>query len=316
MALIKEIFLIWIAVCFILPPSVAIGKLKVLVIPKNTRYDFWKTVGAGAKKAGQDLDLNLMFRGPYEEDSQDTQIALIHNGIRQRVDAIVLAPTHQAKLIPAVKKAVEQGIKVVVIDSAMDGNYHSTFIASDNYRAGQKAAEYMRDRVNGPGELLMLRFVQGNLSTDNREKGFFDAIAAAPDLKIVKDPYVGVSLGSAYRVILPLLGKFPNITGVFAPCESATMATIQALRQNHLEGKITAIGFDFNEDIQKGLMDRVLHGTIVQQPYKMGYLGVKTADEILHGRSVSPRIYLETILVTRENLNAPEIRKILYPAQN
>jgi len=293
-------------------PRVIAGQFNILVIPKNTRYDYWKRVGSGAEAAGRVFDLNIMFRGPYEEDRYDSQVTIIEMGIRKKVDAIVLAPSHRDKMTPAVGRAVEQGIKVVVIDSAMAGNAHSSFIASDNYRAGREAALYLQSLVKGKGKILMLRFVKGNVSTDTREKGFYDTISSfGPDLTVLGDPYVGVSLGSVYRITLPLLKANPDIAGIFAPSESSSMAIIQALRKNNLAGRIKVVGFDFNREIQENIMAGELHGTMVQQPWEMGFAGVKTAHELLENKPVPEIVFTKTFLVTRENINTPEVQKLI-----
>ncbi|WDP89496.1 MAG: substrate-binding domain-containing protein [Desulfobacter sp.] len=295
-------------------PALPAGTYDILVIPKNTRYGYWKKVGAGAEAAGREFDLDILFRGPYEEDQIESQLDLIRMGIRKPVDAIVLAPVHGEKMTQTVGRAVERGIKVVVIDSAMSGNFHSSFIASDNYAAGRQAAQYMHSILKAQGRIMMLRLARKNASTESRENGFYNTVNAfGTDLNVVADPYVGVSLGSAYRTILPLLKGDCAIEGIFAPNESSVMAVMKAVQKYSLSDKIKVVGFDFNPEIEAGLRSGQLHGVIVQQPWKMGYLGVKTAFDLLRNTPVPKKIVTKTILVTRKNIDRPEIQGILSP---
>ena len=73
-------------------------RLTVAVIPKGTIHEFWKTVHAGAEKAGREIDVEILWKGPLKEDDRDAQISVVENIITRQVDGIILAPLDDAAL--------------------------------------------------------------------------------------------------------------------------------------------------------------------------------------------------------------------------
>jgi len=279
---------------------------QIAVIPKGTRHVFWQTVHAGAMQAARDLDVTVQWRGPSEDDDHRAQIRFVERAIRSGVDGIVLAPNHRLLLVDAVRKATEQGIKVVIIDSDLNGNYHLSFVGTDNYHGGAMAARRLARVLGGKGNVMLLRYFKGNSSTDLREQGFVDTLKKeAPAITITADDYVGASLGEAYHNSARLLAQHPEIDGIFAPNESSTSGVLLALTKAFPErlGKIKVVGFDSNQELLKSLEENRIQGLIVQQPYQIGYLGVKTMVEALQGQEIPHRIVTDILLVTPENLD-------------
>ncbi|MDJ0781796.1 MAG: substrate-binding domain-containing protein [Desulfosarcinaceae bacterium] len=283
---------------------------KVLVIPKGTETVFWRHVAAGARQAGRELDITVTYRGPQSEDQHAAQIQIIQFGIRQSYDAIVLAPNHVDAAGPALKAAVAQGVKVVLIDSNMNHHYHACFIESNNLKAGHKAADEVAARLAGEGGVALVRFQENHASTYERASGFLERLRSRhPQIVLTADERGGVSVGSAYHAVLALLTRFPEVDAIFAVNESTTMGTLKALRERNLLGKVRFVGFDFNAAIEAAIRKGEMNATIVQNPFQMGYLGVTTAHALIQGRSVPAKIFTETDLVTTENVHTAAIVK-------
>ena len=155
------------------------GKLRIAVIPKGTTHVFWKSIHAGAVKAEQELKalgVEVIWKGPLKEDDRESQIKVMEGFTTRGVDGIVLAPLDDAALRRPVRDAVRNGIPVVIIDSGLKSEDYVSFVATDNYIGGRKAAEHLAKLLGGKGKVVMLRYLEGSASTMNREQGFLDVL--------------------------------------------------------------------------------------------------------------------------------------------
>jgi len=294
--------------------STVFADVKVLVIPKGTKAVFWKTVVKGALTAGNDLDIKVTCRGPATEKQYDAQIKIIEFGIEQEYDAIVLAPSHVDQACKSLKKAVDNGIQVVLIDSNMDCRHHKSLVESYNYRAGQMAANHLSLLLKNSGNIVLARHIENHASTHEREQGFLDTIQSLnPKLKIIADPYIGASLGNAYHSMLKIIDQFSSIDAIFSVGEEATLGTLRALKNRGLTGKTKFIGFDFDGVIGDAIVNHEMDATIVQNPFQTGYWGVKAAYNLTRNETVPEHIFTGTILVTADNFHTDEVNNIIGP---
>lgn len=290
-------------------------KYKIGVVPKGTTHEFWKSIHAGAIKASQELGLEIVWKGPLREDDREEQVQVVETLISAKVDALVLAPLDDRALVMPVSEAKGQGIPTVIIDSDLQEDYHVSFVATDNYKGGVLAAERIGELTGGTGNLIVLRYQEGSASTNARETGFLDTIKPKyPNIKILSDnQYAGATTESAYRASENLLNRFREVTAFFAPNESSTFGTLRALQDSGRAGKIIFVGFDSSKKLIEALAKKEIQGLVLQNPFKMGYLGVKTAYAFLKGESVEKRIDTGVTVATPENMNNPEIRELLAP---
>ncbi|RLB49638.1 MAG: sugar ABC transporter substrate-binding protein, partial [Deltaproteobacteria bacterium] len=239
------------------PGTEGTGKrLKIAVIPKGTTHEFWKAVHAGAAKASQELDVDIVWKGPLKEDDLKQQIDLVQSFTAQRVDGILLAPLNEKALAKAVKDASRFKIPVVVIDSALKGKHHVSFVATDNRQAGKLAGQRMAKLLDGKGKVVVLRYQEGSASTANREQGFLEAIKAHGGIEVVSDnQYGGATTESAFTASESLLiakqAVDGGVNGVFCPNESTTFGMLLALRKLGLAGKLELVGFDASDKLIK-----------------------------------------------------------------
>jgi len=296
------------------------GRLTIAVIPKGTIHEFWKTVHAGADMAGRQLDVDILWKGSLKEDDREAQISVVENIITRGVDGIVLAPLDDAALCRPVDEAMRSGIPVVIFDSGLKGDNYVSYVATDNFKAGQLAGQYMAKLLDGKGNVAVLRYAEGSDSTTKREDGFLDAIHAFEDIEIVtSNQYAGVTTESALQAAENLLSRFGategnlRIDGIFCATEPTALGILRALQNAGYAGKVKFVGFDSSEKMIAALRDGELSGFVVQNPMRIGYLGVKTLVGHIKGEKTPRRIDTGSMLVTMENIDQPEIHKLLNP---
>ncbi len=292
----------------------------IAVIPKGTTHEFWKSIHAGAVKASRELGVEIIWKGPLREDDREAQISVMEDFISRGVSGIVLAPLDNIALRSPVTNATRAGIPVVIIDSDLDSDDYVSFAATDNYLGGKMGAEELIRRLKGKGRVIMLRVLEGSASTDHRERGFLDAMAGAPGITVVSsNQYGGATVETAYRASENLLAPFKDgrgiltIDGIFTPNESTTFGMLRALQDGGNAGKVIFIGFDSSSKLVEALANNQLNALVLQNPMAMGYLGVKSVVAHLKGESVPKRIDTGVTLVTRENMDRPEIRELIQP---
>jgi len=300
------------------------GEKEVLisVIPKGTSHVFWQSVHAGAAKAAKELQININWVGTDREDDRQQQIALIDNQVMNEVDGIVLAPLDAIALRRPVQNAANKGIPVIIIDSGLKDaeDIYTSFVATDNKEGGRVAARKLAGLLNGKGRVVLLRYSEGSASTENREEGFLEVIREYPDIKIVSsEQYAGVTRASAQQVSENLLLRFTDaadnltIDGFFTPNISTTYGMLLALRRKKLAGKVAFIGFDSEGPAVEAVKTGEISGLIVQDPFKMGYLGVKMMLKRIKNEEVVKRIDTGVTFVEAKDLERSEIKELIYP---
>ncbi|HEX3185820.1 MAG TPA: substrate-binding domain-containing protein [Pyrinomonadaceae bacterium] len=296
-------------------------KLTIAVIPKGTTHEFWKSIHAGSNKAAGELkaqgtDIEVIWKGPLREDDREQQIQVVEGFAAQGVSGIVLAPLDDRALVRPVADARQAGVPTVIIDSGLQSEEFVSFVATDNRKGGSLAAERMGQLLGGKGKVLVLRYAEGSASTTERETGFIETIKQKfPEIELVStDQYAGATRDTAKRASENLLNRFGDqVQGIFTPNESSTMGMLLALEDIGKAGKISFVGFDVSQKFLEAINGGQLHGIVVQNPFNMGYLGVKTMVDNLLGRKVEKKIDTGVMLVTKENMQSPEVQALLHP---
>ena len=294
--------------------------LTVAVIPKGTSHAFWQSIHAGAEKAAQELGVRVIWRGPLREDDRDSQVTEVENAVARGVNGIALAPLDDAALAGPVSSAMKRGIPVVIFDSGLKGDDYVSFVATDNDVGGRLAGEHMAKLLGGKGRIVLLRYAEGHDSTTRREQGFLAAVKAHPGLQLVSEhQYGGADVEEAYKKSESILSTLAqadgslDVDGIFSPNESSTFAMLRVLQDNGWAGKVRFVGFDASDNLVKGLRARHIDALVLQDPVKMGYLGVKTLVAHIKGESVERRIDTGVRLVTHGEMDSPEVRELLQP---
>ncbi len=291
------------------------GRLEIAVVPKGTTHEFWKAIHMGALMAAEETGVDVIWKGPQKEDDRAQQITVVEDFVSRGVSGIVLAPLDERALLRPVQDAVREKIPVVVIDSGLEGSDYISYVATDNTKGGVLGARKLADLLGGKGKIFLIRYMAGSMSTTQREEGFLETIqTVAPAVEVlVKDIYAGATTESAYQLAENLISRFPGVNGIFCPNESSTFGTLRALQEAGLAGKIAFVGFDSSPKLVQGLRDGQINALVLQNPVKIGYLGVKQMVTYLRGQPVEKVMDTGVYLATPQNMDDPEIKSLLLP---
>ncbi len=289
--------------------------LRIAVIPKGTTHVFWTSVEAGAKAAGEELGVEIIWKGPLTENDRASQIQVVDQFVANKVSGIVLAPLDSRALVGPVRAAGQAGIPVVIIDSGLEaagGKDYVSFVATDNRAGGRLGGEALAKAMGDTGKVVLLRYGAGHASTTNREEGFLEGVGAVDGIEVISDNQeAGATQGEAQNKALQMRNVLAQADGIFCPNESSTMGMLLALRQMDMAGKKRFVGFDSSPPLVQALLKGEIDALVVQNPYQMGYRGVKTLVAHLKGNEVDEQIDTGVAVVTRRNIGEPEIRAMI-----
>lgn len=287
------------------------GALEIAVIPKGLTHQFWVTVRAGAEAAAKELGATVVWQGPTKETEIDRQVSIVQDMINRRVDGIVLAACDENALVNSVAQAEAAGIPVVTFDSGVKSDLPRSFVATDNIDGARQAAGVLAELIGGEGEVGQIPFVPGAATSELREQGFRKGVAEHPGMKLAATNYSQSDVSMGMNVTTDMLTAFPNIKGIFASNEPGAIGAAQALRALGKAGQIKLVAFDASGEQINALKDGVIQALIVQNPFKMGYEGVRALVASIKGEPVDKIIDTGVTIVTKDNLDDPEIQKLL-----
>lgn len=287
-------------------------KLTFAVIPKAQVFTFWPTVERGAQAAGRELGVNIIWQGATDETKYIEQQQIVRTMISRRVDGIVLAPTSKTAMVDVVRQAVEAKIPVAIIDSGIDTDVYVSFIATDNYQGGVTGARRLGEVLGKKGKVALIKVIPGSASTTAREDGFRETLKKEfPDMVLAAEEYGMSQSTKSLEVTSNILTAHPDLSGIFAANEPGAIGALNAVKNKGLVGKVKIVGFDASPILIAGIRDDSLDATIVQDPFQMGYQGVKALFEHLAGRPVQKEVHTRVALVTKANLETPEVQDLL-----
>jgi ribose transport system substrate-binding protein len=285
---------------------------RIAVVPKGQAHLFWQSVHAGAVSAARASGVEIIWDGPASETDLTVQLQILDAMITQRVDAICLAPIDKTAMVAVVERAGRENIPVVIFDSPIDTQNFVAQVATDNYQAGAMGAARMGKILGGKGKIVEVAVEPGSASTMAREQGFEDAVKKDfPGIEIVDKRYGWADRAKSLAVAENLLTAHDDLTAMFASNESSSVGAAQAIKGR--TAKVKLVGFDWSpgllDDLKSGLIDSL----VVQDPFRMGHDAVAAAVQKLNG-ATPPKIQnLPPRVVTRENMEDPDIQKQLHP---
>jgi ribose transport system substrate-binding protein len=290
------------------------NRTRIAVVPKGTTHVFWQAVAAGARAGGERRGLDVVWKGPLQEDDRAQQIQLVQQLVGEGIAGLALAPLDHTALVPAVAAARQRGVEVVIFDSDLDGvagKDFASFVATDNQKAGELGGRHLAQLLGGKGKVVMLRYQTGSASTEARENGFLAAARAAGLEVLVDNRFAGGTVGEAKTTALNLADQLRQAQGVFCSNEPTTNGMLQALAQLGLLGKLQVVGFDSSPPIVAALRDGGLAAIVVQDPRRMGELAVQHLADAIGKRPVPPFVDTGAVLATKANMDEPAVKKLL-----
>ncbi len=274
-------------------------KRTIAVIPKGTSHLFWVTVRQGAEDAGKEFGVDIIWNGPALETDYGRQLEILDSMINRHVDGIVVAASEKKVLNQSLARARKLGIPVTVFDSGVDSDDYLSFVATNNYEAGQLGARKLAALLGGKGKVAVVMNAPGSASTVERERGFTEAMAKEfPGVEIVATQFGMSDRAKAMSVTENMLTAHPDLNGLFASCEPMSVGGSQALKSRSLAGKIKFVGFDSSDGLLADMKAGVIDALVVQDPHKIGYEAVKTVVDKLNGKTPSKRLDLGAKVIT------------------
>lgn len=287
-------------------------KITVIIKSMETSMEFWQVLIDGVQVAAKEFDVEVTITGPPNESEIETQIDIIQKVISDGPDAILMAATDYNRLVPVAEAARKKGISLITIDSGINSDAAESFIATDNIEAGKKAGKLMADLLDAKAKVAIISFVQGTATQIDREKGVRSSLLDG-QIEVLGTYFSNGVEDIAYEVTKELLAKHKDLSGIVGLNETSTVGAGKAIRDLGLAGQIKLIGFDSSINEVKLLEENVMAATVVQKPFNMGYLGIKTAVEALQGQRIPAMIDTGSVIITKQNMYTDENQKLLFP---
>ncbi|MGO4499041.1 substrate-binding domain-containing protein [Paenibacillus sp. 2RAB27] len=287
----------------------------IIVIPKtiDPHVEFWQVLTQGVFAAAKEYNAEIKILGTASESQIEEQIKLVEQAIAEKPKAIILAATDYNRLVPVAQRAIDAGITLITVDSGLAGGVSESFIATDNYAAGRKAVETMKGYVQGPATYAIVSFVKTSTTQMDRENGVRDSLNSDASVKLLDSLYSNGSEDKAYEQTKELLREHSEIKGIFGLNEVSTIGAGRALKEMDLGRTIKLVGFDSSMNEISFLEAGILQGTVVQKPFNMGYLAVKTALQAHRGETVKRVVDTGSEVITKDNMYTNENQKLLFP---
>ena len=286
-----------------------------LILKMNYGYH-WSTVKMGAETAAREFNIDLDYASPNEEDDINAQIKMINEKLDnkdKKIDALVLAACDFEALVKTVERAYDMGIPVVIIDSQVDTDKITCNVASDNIDAGRKAGSMLVSIAGKTCNVAIINNIKGSKDAEERERGLLNVLAKYPGIRIVGNQYCYSDTRIAYSITKSLLLQNKNIDAVVALNEVAAEGAAQAVDEMKLGGRIKIIAFDSTVQEINYLEKGIIQALVIQNPFSMGYLGVKYACDVLDGKDVKKQYPIESKVIDKDTMYLPENQKLLFP---
>ena len=287
---------------------------KMILIPKtiDETNGFWTSLIAGAELGAEEFKADLEIVGGKSETDIEGQINCIQDSIAKKPDAMLVSPCSYSEMSEALQKVVDNGIKLVLIDSVIDRDIAQGIVATDNYLAGRELGEFTRGLLTGQSQIGIVAHVKGSSTAIERENGMRDGLGDYEN-QIMDVVFCGSSYDRAYKLTVEMLEKYPQMEVIMGTNEYSAVGAAEAVKDLGLKGKVKVVGFDNSIKEIQLLEEGVFQGIIIQKPFNIGYLGVEQAVHILDGKKYEKNVDSGCKMITKENMYEEENQRLLYP---
>ena len=289
-------------------PATSDGRPRIALVLKTLNNPFFIEMQRGAEEAAKSLNVELTVQAAERETDVDKQMQIIEDLIQAKVDALAVTPSGSREIVPAIKKANDANIPVVVVDTRLDqkaaaaaGVKTVSFVGSDNYRGGQLIGEFLVKASGGTGKVAILEGIAGHETGDSRVRGFRDAVKGTPGIQVIASQTANWERDQGFNVFQNILQAHPDVDTVFACNDMMALGAIEAINAGRKAGKIRVLGFDAVKDARAALESGAMAATVAQYPDEMGKAAVEMAVKAVRGEAVSPDVGVRIGLVTPEN---------------
>ena len=291
------------------------GGERVYVVLKTTgpEMEFWQIVRAGMQAAALEYEVEPVIVGPQWEKDIDHQIEILADVIERNPRGILLAASDFNRLVPLAERAAARGIPLVTLDSALNSDVPVSFVATDNVSAGVKAGREIERLVPSDRRIALVSHIEGVATAIEREDGVRAALSHR-DADLILGTFFSLNEPDiAYRIVVDLIERYPDLGGIVAMNESSTVGAGRALRDLGMADRVHLVGFDNSREEIEFLQKGVVEALVVQRPFNMGYLGIRTLAQVIRRQPVDPVIHTDAVLVRRDDMFTEENQKLLFP---
>lgn len=294
--------------------TVATEQHTVALVAKSTQTEFWLSVFAGAEAAATEYNLKLTITGPETEEDYEAQNLMVADAVAAGAEALVFSAIDYENNASAIDAAARAGVKIVAIDSSVASDMVSTYIGTNNYSAGQMAAQAALDRVEGMLTVGIVNYDINSANGQEREKGAVELLRESGRAEVAAVINTLAEAGQAEEDTAAMLKEHPEINVLLAFNEPTSVGAAEAVSELGLSGSVFLVGFDSNVATVDGLQEGSVDALVVQNPYAMGYLGVESAYKLLSGQadSIEKTVDTSTQVVDRENIFTIDSQKALF----
>ncbi|WP_051329298.1 ABC transporter substrate-binding protein [Geminicoccus roseus] len=303
------------------PASAQDEKYTIALIPGLTTDAFYITMHKGAQAAADALGVELVFQGA-PDFNPTLQVPVLQAVIARQPDALLIAPTDKQQLIAPLQQAVDAGIKVITVDTFIDdgqyqdgsgpGDFPLSYVASDNVMGGKMAARALAEAIGGKGKVYVSNVKPGISTTDQREEGFKQGMEEFPDIEVLETQFNDNDANKASSQLQAVFARNQDLAGVFGANLFSAFGAADGVKAAGKTGEIKVVAFDTPTRIIDDLKSGSVDFAIAQHPAEIGYYGVMTAYAALTGQSVPTTIGTGFTVMTKDNIDDPEIQRFVY----
>jgi ribose transport system substrate-binding protein len=302
----KKLLIVTMVMFVILTSSIgalAADKLEVGFIVKTMANPYFTRMLEGAEQAAEDYDVNLNWVSAEKHTDTSGQLNIVEDMIEKDVDILVINPAGPKAIVPAIDKANQKGIPVIVVDTIAEGGKIESFIGVDNYSAAVQIAEFSAEHLNGKGKIAILEGVRGHSTAEDRMDGYHDVLDKYPDIEIVASQTANYDRSEGMRVTENILISNPDLDFIIASNDEMALGAIRAIQGARKQDQVEIVGFDAIDDALAAIQKGELLATVENVPDRQGYVSVQKAVEYMQGKEIEKEIIIDCIVVTEENVD-------------
>lgn len=304
----------------------------ISVIVRSSGADYWDYCKQGAEDAGKELRYNITYTAPQTEKEDNVQVELIRKAIADKVDALVISPLDTDSVAKALSEVQQAGIPIIIINNEANGSFDPSgrkiCIATNATSGGAIAARKALEITGDSGYVEILSYAADDTVVDGRKLGFEQALdgrfaddaekKAEEDsdsvMKVINVDYCNADADTAYKKTLEAIDNYPDkLKIVYATNETTSLGACKAVKERQRENDISVISFDSSAAQIEYLVANVLDGIIVQNPYNMGYLGVRYAHQVIEGNEIPENIDTGVTYVDINNYQNDGVQLVIDP---
>ena len=280
--------------------------------------DIWRNWQNAEMKMESNFHDGVELRFATAFDDSKRQIQQIDSLVESGIQLLIVAPNQRSSVKSAIDRAYDKGIPVIVFERKTDSQKYTAFVSADNYEMGRLMGEYVVSRLDGKGNVLEVAGLKGSSPAEERHKGFFDALAQYPEVKVVKMLQGDWTEPTAYQAVKDYKGDLNNIDVVFGHNDRSAMGARKVFQERQAKMPLFC-GIDGLPGENGGI--RQVRDSLLDASYiypTRGDLLLQLALDILEGKPYSKETLLTSALVTHDNANVLllESDEVARQAQN